>query len=536
MPDLTNEKSQTTTGNSSIGLKVFLNGVESAVKKLPSAWVRCELHQLKVMERFVRMEFIELDGSGNQLARAQGGCWPDVWREINSTFCAAGLKLETGSQVLVKLQARINPTFGFQVDVLDIDLTFALGDLTARIQAIKTHLVTEGKWNKNRSLPRPKDFIRVAVISPKGAAGLGDFRSSADSLEDAGLITFTYFEAPFQTREAPSRIVDILREIYRKCKAEESRYCAVAIIRGGGASTDLAWLIDPTLAEAVSLMNIPVITGIGHERDRNLLDEIACIPCATPSKVAEHISTTILRAATDAGHAFQSIQSNVTGMLDKERSTLTSLLHSLERDAKETVRVSEIVVRNITQKLEPGVRVLLDQTNVEVLIAIETVRSAARQRRETASNSILSLSRSISQGVENSLRPLNISAERTLSEIMTRVESVPQVAKENTAQLLYQVTSGAQQTTDDVCGCLNNLNIAMISGVRQTITYLGNNISRVQERADSLHPKTVLAAGYSILRNEEGVPLTNILALRTAGLMQAEMRDGTAKLQVYTEK
>jgi exodeoxyribonuclease VII large subunit len=94
--------------NSSVGLKAYLDGVAAVVKRVPAAWVRCELHALKVSDRFTRMEFIEVDSDGKQLAKVQGGCWPAVWHRIDGEFRGAGLALEAGSQVLVKLQSNLH--------------------------------------------------------------------------------------------------------------------------------------------------------------------------------------------------------------------------------------------------------------------------------------------------------------------------------------------------------------------------------------------------------------------------------------------
>jgi len=192
--------------NSSVGLKAYLDDMAAVVKRVPAAWVRCELYALKVSERFTRMEFIEVDRDGKQIAKVQGGGWSAVWQRIDGEFRAAGLTLEAGSQVLVKLQSSLHPTFGFQIVVTDIDLTFALGDLNARMQSIRKHLQDAGIWNRNKSLPQPIDFVRVSVIAPAGAAGLGDFRSTADRLASAGLAEFVYHEVPFQTRDAPVRM------------------------------------------------------------------------------------------------------------------------------------------------------------------------------------------------------------------------------------------------------------------------------------------------------------------------------------------
>lgn len=500
--------------NAAISLKSYLQDIDAAVRELPSEWVRCELHTLKVADKFTKMEFIELDAQGKQVAKANGGCFPNVWKRIDAAFQAAGLRLEEGSQVLVKLQAGINPAYGFNVSVLEIDVTFALGDLNARLQAIRKQLKDAGHWYRNRDLAPPTDFTRVAVISPSGAAGLGDFRSTADRMTILGLVQFDYFEAPFQTRDAPARIVEILRGIYRDCMDPETRYCAVAIIRGGGASADLAWLIDYKLTEAVCRMNVPVMTGIGHERDRNLLDEVSCIPCDTPSKVAEYVTSAVTRSAMAGQRAYEIILSQSERTLESAQAGFSEARHAIDRDAKETVRLADNAVRLAATGLEPGARALLDETQQRLVNALEDVRDSARRTREDAIYEVRDVTRRIEHGAETSLRELELGRGRAISEVSTRIETIPQTAQDEVQRLLAEVTRHAAQTLDDCAA----------------------SVSMIRERADALHPRTVLAAGYSILRSDAGVPLVGIDAVRAAGTLHAETRDGSIALTTITTK
>jgi exodeoxyribonuclease VII large subunit len=400
------------------------------------------------------------------------------------------------------------------------------------MQSIRKHLQDAGIWDRNRSLPRPTDFVRVSVIAPAGAAGLGDFRSTADRLAGSGLAEFIYHEVPFQTREAPARIVDALRGIYRECSSEAGRHCAVAIIRGGGPSADLAWLVDPKLAEAVCRMNVPVMTGIGHERDRNLLDEIACIPCDTPSKVAEYINSTIIRAALDGRRAYEAIQTQAAHVLNRHETAFTSARNDIDRDARETIRLAEGTVRAAAVGMEPGARSLLENTKLAVASASEDVRAGARHRREAAMIAMQGFHREMAASIESMLRPLDVGTERALGEIVARADGLPQSASDDVTRLQTQITDDAGQITS-----LAGNDVAEIRGQvsRDAVRILEDcysTIRMVVERADALHPRTVLAAGYAILRDRRGSPLTSSEGLRSADLIAAEMRDGVTHLRI----
>ena len=494
--------------NSAVSLRSYLEDVEDAVRSVPSAWVRCELHVLKPGAKFVRMEFIELDRNGRQVAKVNGGCFPGEWRRITADFDKAGLPLEEGSQVLVRLEAHMSAIYGFQVNVLDVDVTFALGDLSARMQSIRKHLKDAGLWALNQRMDMPKDFLRVAVIAPSGAAGLGDFRSSADRLEDSGLVRFDYHEAPFQTRDAPTRIVEILRNLYRENRNEDTRLCAIAIIRGGGASADLAWLVDQKLTEAVCRMNVPIMTGIGHERDRNLLDEVACIPCDTPSKVAEHISRTVTQAAMAGRRSYEIIQSQAGQIVERAQTELLTMHHAIDRDAHEGVRVAGRMIQEATTSLRPSAQQLLEDTRSSLLQIVETAKDGARQQRENASSSLIHVQHAISNGVETSLHQANLATERARGEIFIRIEGLPQLAQDEVSQTYKQIIENAKKSVDDCA----------------------QTIAMAQERSDALSPRNVLAAGYSILRNPEGKPLSSSALVRASSEVRAEMRDGIVNL------
>lgn len=575
MPEAAPPTTDGTVRNATVGLKAYLDDIGSVVSRMPPAWVRCELHALKAGDRFTRMEFIELDAEGRQVAKVQGGCWPATWRRIEREFQGAGLALEAGSQVLVRLQARLNPTFGFQVVVEDVDLTFALGNLNARMQAIRSRLREAGIWERNRSLPRPDDFVRVAVIAPAGAAGLGDFRSTADRLVEAGLAEFVYYEVPFQTREAPARLIEALRRVYRSSADERTRPCAVAIIRGGGASADLAWLVDDKLIEAVCRMNVPVMTGIGHEQDRNLLDEVACIACDTPSKVVEHVRSVIVRAASEADRAIETIRSDASriierrgsdvgmlkaaagrdategvrlaesavrrtageieprsrAVLDASRSVIADALLSVERNAWQVVRTAEATVRTTATALEPDARARLDEVRDAVVARIGETRTGPRRSTELAAQGVRNVGRSVASAVEDCVRSFDVGIGRAMSEVRTRSESVPQAASDAVDALLRRMEDDAGRSLrlldDDVTACRRRLFEDAGRGLDECVSAIGT----IRMRAEALHPRNVLAAGYAILRDEHGGPLTAVSAVAGRSVVLAELRDGTTRLR-----
>ncbi|SDB20765.1 exodeoxyribonuclease VII large subunit [Belnapia rosea] len=500
--DLPNDRA-----NQAVGLKAYLDGVAARVKAVPSAWVRCELLTLKPGDRFVRMEFVEHDAAGKKIAQVNGGCWPGVYRRVIEAFTALGLRLEAGSKVLVKIVSRFDANYGYSVEIEDIDPNYSLGDLKARAEAIRRRLKEGGIWERNRRLRRPVDFLRVAVISPPGAAGLGDFRSTVDRLTSAGLVEFTFVEAPFQTPDAAARIVAEMRNIYRSHQA--SSFCALAIIRGGGAAADLAYLVDDKLAEAVCKMPMPVMTGIGHERDRNLIDEVACIPLDTPSKVAEHIRGAVVSAAQAADGAITDIHSQVRLAVAHVERGLAAAGTEIEREARGALVSAERTVRSALDSLKPDARGSLSTASNLVVQAEAAALRAARARRDTAREGLEAARADVARLAGDHL----LAHERQVTRAFAGVAAEP----------LRLLDGTARDVADQVAEVLRHATAAVEAVDRE--------VGRVLTLAEALDPGAVLAAGYAILRGADGAPLPTAALVAAAPVIRAEMRDGVIKLQ-----
>lgn len=195
------------------------------------------------------------------------------------------------------MRARIalKAQYGFSLDIDAIDPAYTLGELEARKQGIRAQLQAEGVFAANKQLPPPWDFQAVLVVAPTGGAGPKDFQAEADRLQSLGICRFTYALSRLG-EGAPAEIRHALQAALGQGTGIGAiPFDAVAIIRGGGAVNDLAWLNDYGLARLICDLPIPVMTGIGHERDSTLLDEVAHTRYDTPSKVIAYIEQRIIQ-------------------------------------------------------------------------------------------------------------------------------------------------------------------------------------------------------------------------------------------------
>ncbi|MCG2574733.1 exodeoxyribonuclease VII large subunit [Acinetobacter sp. ME22] len=274
-------------------------------------WVKAEIRNLSIKGGHYYLELAEKDEHTDKVVAS---CRATIWK-----FSAAKivLKFERESKVelskdlnvLIKVKARFDPQYGFSVNVEDIDSSYTLGDIARRYQQIIEKLTTEGLVNKNKRLPTPFDIQNVLVIAPENAAGLGDFRKDADVLDRAGVCHFVYHSATFQGNTAPTSIIESLSAGLRQWATDfDSPPDLIVIIRGGGAVNDLSYLNDYDLAALLCKRSVPIWVGIGHEKDRTILDEVANRSFDTPSKVIGGIRNLIQERVQNVLESLQKIK------------------------------------------------------------------------------------------------------------------------------------------------------------------------------------------------------------------------------------
>ena len=296
-----------------LSLSQYLSTVQEVIQVAfnEPVWVKAEIRNLSIKGGHYYLELAEKDEHTDKVVAS---CRATIWK-----FSAAKivLKFERESKVefskdlnvLIKVKARFDPQYGFSVNVEDIDSSYTLGDIARRYQQILEKLTTEGLVNKNKRLPTPFDIQNVLVIAPENAAGLGDFRKDADVLDRAGVCHFVYHSATFQGNTAPTSIIESLSAGLRQWANDfDSPPDLIVIIRGGGAVNDLAYLNDYDLAALLCKRSVPIWVGIGHEKDRTILDEVANRSFDTPSKVIGGIRNLIHERVQNVLESLQKIK------------------------------------------------------------------------------------------------------------------------------------------------------------------------------------------------------------------------------------
>jgi exodeoxyribonuclease VII large subunit len=263
--------------------------VRSRIESLSAEtyWVKAELSELRVSRGHCYMEFVQKAEAGNGLvAKARGQVWANRWGLLKTYFeKTTGQALSAGMQVLVSVEPTFHELYGFSLNVIDIDPTFTLGDIARRRMEIIRQLKEEGVAEMNKELPLPRLLQRIAVISSATAAGYGDFSDQLQSNQYGLHFLTRLFPATMQGDGVEQSIISALNAI----ASDMDSWDIVVIIRGGGSTSDLSGFDTLALAENVAQFPLPVITGIGHERDDTVIDMVAHTRVKTPTAAAEFL-------------------------------------------------------------------------------------------------------------------------------------------------------------------------------------------------------------------------------------------------------
>jgi exodeoxyribonuclease VII large subunit len=250
-------------------------------------WVEAELAEARETRGHCYMELVQKDGQTNTpVAKASAKCWKQTWAVLAPYFeRTTGQPLHAGMKVLLRVYPNFHEAYGFSWIVTDIDPTFTVGDMARRRMEIIAALKEQGIFDMNRQLQLPMFAQRIAVISSETAAGYGDFCNQLTDNSYGFKFRVTLFPAIMQGERVEQSVIAALEHIYDNV----DDYDCVVIIRGGGATSDMSGFDTLALAENVAQFPLPVITGIGHDRDESVLDMVSCIRVKTPTAAAAYL-------------------------------------------------------------------------------------------------------------------------------------------------------------------------------------------------------------------------------------------------------
>ena len=361
-----------------------LNGLVRQTLELTlqdSYWVQAEISELRV-NRHCYMELVQKDAHGNGIvAKARAQVWANMWAFLKPMFeQTTGQRLSAGMQVLVRVQVTFHEQYGYSLNIIDIDPTYTLGDIARRRQEIMRQLEEEGIDTMNKELPLPRLLQRIAVISSASAAGYGDFSNQLHHNQRGLAFKTALFQATMQGSDVERSVISALNRI----AAQLDEWDVVVIIRGGGSTSDLSGFDTLELAENVAQFPLPIITGIGHERDDTIIDLIAHTRVKTPTAAAEFLIHHQEKELDEVEDLATRLTERANGLLIDEATRLKllagkiPLLYSSVK-SREEVRISRMSAALGSRSVQ---RIERERGNVDILNRRLTLSASALLRAE----------------------------------------------------------------------------------------------------------------------------------------------------------
>lgn len=494
-----------------VSLSQLLTGVERAVAQAyqQGVWTRVDVVNVTVRNKHVYLELSERDEAGTVIAQARGAIWARTAERIVPEFeRATGAQLAPGIKLLVLAKPVFKAQYGLSIDITGIDASYTIGDLEAQKRKIREQLQAEQLFDRNKRLPAPWDFSRVLVIAPQGAAGLGDFDSEAKRLHAHRVCEFLYAHSRFQGAGAPAEILEAMQAgLERTGQAELD---ALIIIRGGGAVNDLAWLNDYQLARFICLTPVPVFTGIGHERDSTVLDEVAHRSFDTPSKVIAAIESQVAQRARDAKEAYERILVQGGRLAERARIGSERLDSEIRAAARGTLGAARSETESAISQVRFGAQSQIHESRHVSELSIRDVQDEARQQVRQAAHEAPAAMASVKELAVATVRAVRADVQTLLPAVLQQTGTQAQRARQNLAGTTQTLFERAQHVVKTARGSSDGL-------VRE-VTGQG--------------PKKTLARGFAVAKTKDGKTVTSAKAARAAKRMEVTFSDGVVHTTV----
>lgn len=342
-------------------------------------WVQAELSDVRTNSTgHCYLEFVQKDPRGNQLiAKARATIWSNVFRLLKPYFEeSTGQAFASGIKVLVQVTVSFHELYGYSLTVQDIDPTYTLGDLARRRREILKQLEEEGVLTLNKELEMPPLPRRIAVISSPTAAGYGDFCHQLAHNPRGFFFHTELFPALMQGDRVEESVLAALDRV----NVRRDQFDVVVIIRGGGATSDLSGFDTYLLAAACAQFPLPIITGIGHERDDTVLDSVAHTRVKTPTAAAEYLIACMTESADELAALVDRLSVAVNERLLAEHNRQERLIRSLGEAVRGRIGYEQRRLFSCQQRIPASTYRLLSAGRLSLLTLRKDLSLSLRSR------------------------------------------------------------------------------------------------------------------------------------------------------------
>jgi len=453
-------------------------------------WVKAEISEMTVNRSgHCYLDLIETEsGTDTVIARCRATIWSYTFRMLKPYFeTTSGQAFSEGLKVLLQAKVEYHEVFGFSLNVRDIDPVYTLGDLARQRREIIRRLQDDGVYEMNKELELPMVPQRIAIISSPTAAGLQDFLDQLHNNLHQFVFYTKLFPAVMQGNEAPRSIMNALDLIFKY----EEMFDAVVIIRGGGAQIDLACFDQYELAFNVAQFPLPVITGIGHDKDDTVIDMVAHTRMKTPTAVAEFLISGALQFSQQLTELENHFIELVNEQLEENKNRLNNAADQLNQ------LVNQMIV-------------------------------AQQNRLKIAQIQLANRTEAFLKGQQSELKQLTIGAKNKTNRFVTRqTHLLNQSGNKLNFAFREQMLKSKNQ--------LNQFQYLIKIRSIETIRAEKKNLNSIQEKLRLVDPQNILKRGYS-LTMLNGKIVKSVNQIKIGDQLETRLNDGTVESIVENKK
>jgi len=346
----------------SITLSELQNRISNSIKENFSDryFIVAEISELNESRGHAYLELSEKNEDEVLVAKARATIWARTYRMLKPYFeSATGHKFEAGLKVLIVVTVEFHEVYGFSLNIKDIDPNYTVGDIERKRLLIIQRLEEDGVIDMNKELEMPIVPQKIAIISSETAAGYGDFIDQIKN-NDYGFKFYTkLFSAAMQGEETESSVINALEQIFEF----DDIFDVVVIIRGGGSKSDLSWFDSYQMALNISQFSLPILTGIGHEKDTSIVDLVAHTSLKTPTAVANFLIDNVAEYYNYLTQLSEDFYYKIKEIISESKNNLDFLMSNLKPIVNEILFKKTSDLELIKQSLKNVVQTKINDEN-----------------------------------------------------------------------------------------------------------------------------------------------------------------------------
>lgn len=379
MAEITDTAIQGTSKSpNTITLQEFNNRIKRllADPSVMNCWVVAETTDVRINQHCYLQLLEKNPKTGATVAKIKAIIWGNQFRFLNARFKqVTGRDIGNDMKIMVCLSVNYSPQYGLTVVINDINPEFTLGDMERQRQEILNRLTQEGIIGQNKTVPVPPVLQRIAIVSAAGAAGYGDFMKQLTDNKYG----VCFYPCLFQATMQGVKTVPTVLAALDKVEQNQHLFDCVVIIRGGGGTEELNSFDNYDLARRVATFPLPVIVGIGHERDITVLDYVAGIRVKTPTAAAEHIILQAANALAHIGDLSNQVVSIARDYIARAKEQLSYYAGNLPIMAQRIIDTNTLRLQNFIQNIPLHVQRRIESENAQLARQKDAIKNAVAQ-------------------------------------------------------------------------------------------------------------------------------------------------------------